>query len=113
LLLATPAQAQRGGCGLGLGLQGLDSAEHRLATPAASLLEARDLASAVAAELYAAARQLAGCGCRRLAEQAEEAARTAEQAASESSVIALRRSLDRARFSVELARQRAGRDGCS
>ncbi len=113
MLAATPCSAQRGGCGLGLGLAALAEAEHLLAAPSPGLEAGRDQAAQASAQLHEARLSLQGCGCRRVAEQAGEAAGLAEQARSQASVADLRRSLDRARFSLRLARERAGRDGCS
>lgn len=112
-LLATPALAQRGGCGLGLGLRPLDAVEQRLAQPPAGLLEGRATAAETAATLREAAGWLAGCGCRRLAEQAQEAAALAELAQSEASFAGVARRLERARFSLRLARESAGSVGCN
>jgi hypothetical protein len=106
------AWAQRGGCGLGNGLHGLEAAERSLAVSMTSLPEGRDQAAQASGQLHEATRWLSGCGCRRLAEQAQEAAGIAEQGMSESSIAALRRTLDRARFSLSLARERAEREGC-
>jgi hypothetical protein len=112
-LWATPALAQRGGCGLGNGLRPLDAVEQRLAQPLAGLTEGRAEAERSAAELREAARWLAGCGCRRLVAQTEEAAALAELAQSEASAAGVARRLDRARFSLRLARESAGREGCT
>jgi hypothetical protein len=113
LLAAPPALAQRGGCGLGAGLDALREAERGLAVPPASLTAGREEAAAMAARLHGAAASLAGCGCRQAALHAAEAAGLAEQAGSEASLERLRRSLDRARFSAGLARGRLDRQGCS
>ena len=113
LLAAAPALAQRGGCGLGVGLDSLREAERGLAAPPTSLTSGREEAAATAARLHGAAASLAGCGCRQAALHASEAAGLAEQAGSEASLERLRRSLDRARFSVGLARGRLDRQGCS
>ena len=113
LLLASPAWAQRGGCGLGEGLAGLASAEEMLAAPSPGLEAGRDQAAQASAGLYQAQATLLRCGCRRLAEPVAEAAGLADQARSQASMADLRRSLDRARFSLRLAREKAGRDGCS
>ena len=113
LLLASPAQAQRGGCDLGVGLAALATANHLLTAPTTSLAEGRDQASQTSTALHEARAILFGCGCRRLAEQAAEGAGLAEQARSEASVAGLRRALDRAGLSLSLARERAGTAGCS
>ncbi|WP_165982932.1 hypothetical protein, partial [Dankookia rubra] len=73
---------------------------------------ARDAAEAAAAALAEAAGRLEGCGCRLAAEPVREAAGLAERARSEASVYRLRGALDRARFSLGLARDRLDRRGC-
>ncbi len=111
-LLAAPAQAQRGGCGLVAALGVLDSTDQALAQPPQSLAGARALATTAGADLHQAATSLRGCGCPALAEQATEAAALAEQGMAAASVTEASRTLDRARFSLRLARERAGREGC-
>ncbi|WP_431267944.1 hypothetical protein [Dankookia sp. P2] len=79
---------------------------------AAELLPGRDAAEAAAAALAEATGRFEGCGCRRAAEQAREAAGLAEQARSEASADRLGRALARARVSIGLARDRLDRQGC-
>jgi hypothetical protein len=115
LLLPGLAWAQRGGCGYGMGLDGLRGADAALAegSTAGALSIGRAAGAAVAAPLREAATRFTGCGCPRLAEFAAEAAALADQAQSEASLGRVRQMLDRARFSVAQARERAGRQGCS
>ncbi|WP_135468814.1 hypothetical protein [Crenalkalicoccus roseus] len=115
LLLAWPAAAQRGGCGFGEGLAALAAAERALrgAPELPSLSAGRALAAEAGERLRAGAGILAGCGCARAAEEAAEAALLAEQAGSEVELARLRATLDRARFSLSLARQRLDRTGCA
>jgi len=114
LLLATPALAQRPGCGFGLGLAALRQAGSGLeaAARAASLLTGLDTAAAVAPVLADATSRLAGCGCARAAAEAGDAAGLAEQARSEATLDRLRATLDRARFFVSRARHRLDTRGC-
>jgi len=115
LLAALPAQAQRSRCGFGLGLEGLRTADRMLAEAAASssLTAGREAAGAIAARLHEVAGRLSGCGCHQAADHAAEAAGLADQAGNEAGIARLRRSLDRARFSLTLARERLDRAGCS
>ncbi|MCB4820866.1 hypothetical protein [Roseicella aerolata] len=115
LLLAAPAMAQAPRCGFGLGLEGLRGADRHLRAGSAAegLLAGREAADAAAAALTEAAARLAGCGCPLAAEQVREAAGLAEQARSEAGPDRLRRTLDRARFSLGQARERLDRRGCS
>ncbi len=107
------ALAQRGGCGLGLGLQAMTQADGMLAAPVAGLGEGRAQAATVVTELAEAQGRLQGCGCRRVAEQVAEASGIAEAARAAADVPALRATLARARYALGLARERAGRDGCA
>ncbi len=108
-----PVRAQRAGCGLGLALERLAEADRRLAEPPTALVAGRAAGAEAGSQLQAAATGLAGCGCRRAAASATEAAGLAEQAGAEASLGRLRAALDRARFSVGLVRERLGRQGCS
>jgi hypothetical protein len=113
LALAGPALAQRGGCGLGLGLQAMAGADQLLAAEVTGLAAGREQAGAAVASLAEAAARLQGCGCRRVADQVAEAGGIAESARAAAEVPALRRTLERARHALGLARERAGRDGCA
>ncbi len=115
LLLAGPAAAQRGGCGLGLGLEALRAAEAPLRTgaEAPSLLAGREAAGQAADRLGEAAQRLAGCGCAQAAGLAGEAAGLAEGLRGAAELAQIRRGLDRARFSARLARERMEGRGCS
>jgi hypothetical protein len=115
LLLAGPAQAQLPRCGFGLGLEALRGADRQLqaGVAAAELLPGRDAAEAAAAALAEAARRFEGCGCGQATELTREAAGLAEQARSAASAERLRRTLDRARFSLGMALDRLDRRGCA
>ena len=115
LLVAMPAQAQRSGCGMGLGLEALRVAERPLrdGLAAGSLSAGRMLGGAAADRLAEAAAQLEGCGCRQVAAHLRDAAGLAEEVRAEASLERLRRVLDRAAFSAGLARERLDRHGCS
>jgi hypothetical protein len=113
LVLAAPAWAQRGGCGLGLGLQAMTRADQVLAAEPAGLGAGREQAVAAVAALSEARERLLGCGCRRVAEQVAEASGIAEAARSTADVPGLRRGLERARYALGLARERVGREGCA
>ncbi|WP_043337494.1 hypothetical protein [Belnapia moabensis] len=115
LLLAGPAAAQRGGCGMGLGLEALRGAEEalRAGAEAPSLLAGREAAGQAADRLAEAAGRLAGCGCARAAGEAQEAAGLAEGLRGAAELAGIRRGMDRARFSARLARERLDRQGCS
>lgn len=115
LLVALPARAQRSHCGLGLGLEGLAAADRMLAeaADAPSLIAGREAAGAIAARLREAADRLSGCGCHQAAAGTAEAAGLADQASSEASLTRLRARLERARFSLDLVRNRLDRSGCS
>ena len=67
----------------------------------------------LAAALPGAQGRLRGCGCHQLADQAGEAGGIAEGARAAADVPALLRTLERARYALRLARDRAGREGCS
>jgi hypothetical protein len=109
-----PAVAQRAGCGFGAGLEGMRAAARALAEPPRpSLVAGRDLAGATATRLREAAAVLDGCGCRQAAAGVGEAAALSEEAQAQSSLDGLRRLLDRAGFSLRLARERLDRQGCS
>ncbi len=114
---ADAARAQRAGCGLGLGLEAMRAADRTLAQAPRipSLAAGRATAAAAADRLHGAAAALSscGCGCARAAADAEEAAALADAAGSEASVARVAAALDRARFSLRLARERLDRDGCS
>ena len=110
---AEPVRAQRAGCGLGLALERLAEADRRLAEPPTTLVAGRATGGEVESQLQTAATELAGCGCRQAAASAAEAAGLLEQAGAEASLLRLRATLDRARFSARLARERLGRQGCS
>ncbi len=111
-LLAPPAAAQRPRCGYGEALAAMQVAEERLALLPDGLDAARSTAEAVAGGLRGSASGMAGCGCTRLAEAVGEAAGIAEPAISAASVAEARVRLERARFSLGLARRAAGREGC-
>ena len=108
-----PAAAQRSGCGFGEGLAALRVADPILARLAEALSAGREAGAAAAERLRAARTVLAGCGCRRAASDAGEAAMLAEQAGGEASLPRLAATLERARFSLRLARERLDRAGCS
>jgi MoxR-like ATPase len=114
LLMALPAAAQRPGCGLGQGLAALDAAERAMAgaARATALLPLRDAAGRATSRLEEAARILAGCGCRRMAEQAAEGAGIAAGAVPASDPATIRRLLERARFSGDQARTIRDREAC-
>ena len=112
-LLGPAAMAQRGGCGLGAGLEGMRAAARALAEPPRpSLVAGRELADATAARLREAAAVLEGCGCRQAAAGLGEAAGLAEEARAEAGLDGLRRRLDRAGFSLRLVQERLDRQGC-
>lgn len=115
LLLASPVAAQRGGCGMGLGLDALRAADRSLRDGAAvgSLSAGRDAGAAAADQLAAASEQLAACGCQQVAGHLRDAAGGAESARAGASAEQIRRILDRALFSTRLARERLDRHGCS
>ncbi len=115
LLAATPAAAQRGGCGFGLGLDALRTAGSALrdGMAAGSMAAGRAAAEAAAGQLADAATRLDGCGCDQAAGHARDAARLAEEAGAAASLDHIRRTLDRAGFSAGLARERLERQGCS
>lgn len=114
LLLTLPAAAQAPRCGFGLGLEALRSADRAIqdGIAAATLLPGRRAAEAAATALADATGRLEGCGCRLAGELTREATGLAELARSEVSPDRLRRALDRARFSLTLARDRLDRQGC-
>ncbi|MDO9709161.1 hypothetical protein [Paracraurococcus lichenis] len=115
LLLALPAAAQAPRCGFGLGLEALRGAERQVQAglAAGDLPAGRAAAEAAAASLEEAATRLGGCGCAQAAGFAREAQGLAEQARSEAVPERIARALDRARFSLGLARERLERRGCS
>lgn len=113
LALAPPAAAQRPRCGFGAALAALGTAERTMARPVEGLSAGRAQAGAAAAALGEAMAGLQGCGCRRAAEDAADAALLAEAATAEASAPAVAARLDRAGFSVRLARERLGREGCA
>lgn len=115
LLLAAPTAAQRGGCGMGMGLESLRAAERPLrdGAGATSLPTGRDAGGAAAERLAEAASRLAGCGCRQVAAHLQDAAGLAEETRAEASLERLRLVLGRAQFSARLARERLDRQGCS
>ncbi|MBL6454975.1 hypothetical protein JMJ55_06545 [Belnapia sp. T6] len=115
LLAAMPAAAQRGGCGLGLGIEALRGAEAplRAGAEAPSLLAGREAAGQAADRLTEAAAWLTGCRCAQAAGQAREAAGLAEELRGAAELERIRRGMDRARFSARLARERLDRQGCS
>lgn len=115
LLLASPVAAQRSGCGMGMGLDALRTAERALrdGAGAGSLSAGREAGGSAADRLTEAAATLGGCGCRQVAGHLQEAAGIAEEVRAEASLERLRRLLDRAGFSLRLAQQRLGRQGCS
>ena len=84
-----------------------------LAAPVAGLAAGRDAATAAHDHLRAATTILADCACRRAAEDAGEAAMLAETATAEHSAARIAAALERARFSLRLAQERLGREGCS
>jgi hypothetical protein len=111
-----PAAAQRSRCGFGAALEALRDAGETLAAAAAapaSLADGRERASLAAGRLRRGEEGLAGCGCRRAAAEAAEAATLAEQALSEASVRDLAATLGHARFRLSLVRERLGREGCA
>lgn len=111
--LSAPAAAQRPRCGFGEALAALRAAGAGLARPVEGLGSGRAQAAAVHDALRTAREGLAGCGCRRAAEDAGEAAMLAEQGAAEHSAARIAAVLDRAAFSARLARERLDREGCS
>ena len=115
LLLAGPAAAQRGGCGMGLGLDALRGAERslRAGATAGSLSAGREAGAAAADRLAEAAGLLGGCGCLQVTGHLRDAAGLAEESRAEASLDRLRRTLDRSLFSARLARDRLDRQGCS
>jgi hypothetical protein len=117
--LAAPAAAQRPRCGFGEGLEALRMADQALAAalarqpPAAGLLAGREALQDAADRLRAAEARLAGCGCPRAAADAGDAATAAEQGQGEAGVPRQAAAMDRARFSIRLARERLDRAGCA
>ena len=113
--LVPPALAQRSRCGFGAALEAVRAADRVLAGGARldSLAAGREAAASATERLREAAMVFVGCGCRRAAPEAAEAAAIAEQAVSEASVARIRAMLDRARFSLGLLRERLGRSGCA
>lgn len=110
---ASPAFAQWPRCGFGEGLAALREAERALAAPVTGLAAGREAAAAIHDHLRGAATVLADCACRRAAEDTAEAATLAETATAEHSAARIAAALERARFSLRLARERLGREGCS
>lgn len=115
LLLALPANAaaQRPRCGYGEALSALRDAAAAAAVPVTGLADGRDRAGSVHADLRTATEVLQGCGCRRAAADTADAALLAETAAHQPSAAAIAQGLERAGFSLRLARERLGREGCS
>lgn len=113
VLLISPVSAQRAGCGFGTALVGLGEADQVLAAVPESLPAGRAAGAAASSGLQQATATLAGCGCHQAADHATEAAGLAEQATAGDSLPQVRGALDRARFSLRLARERLGRQGCS
>jgi hypothetical protein len=115
LLLALPAgaAAQRPRCGYGEALAALRGAEAGVARPVTGLSEGRAQAASVQEGLRGAVEVLAGCGCRRAAADAADAALLAEAAAQEGSAQAIAVRLQRAGFSLRLVRERLAGQGCS
>lgn len=113
VLLISPALAQRAGCGFGSALERLGEADRMLAAVPESLPAGRTAGTAAGSSLRQATATLAGCGCHQAADHATEAAGLAEQATAEANLARVRGALDRARFSLRLARERLGRQGCS
>ena len=115
LLLALPgtAAAQRARCGYGEAIAALRAAEAGLARPVTGLSDGRDLAGGIHADLHRATEVLQGCGCRRAAQDAADAALLAETAAHQANAQEIATGLRRAGFSLRLVRERLGREGCS
>ena len=115
LLLALPATAtgQRPRCGYGEALSALRNAEAAVMRPVTGLANGRDLAGGVHADLRTATAVLQGCGCQRAAQDAADATLLAETAAQQGSAQAIAAGLGRAGFSMRMARERLGREGCS
>lgn len=115
LALVPGAAAQRPGCDYGAALADLAAADRAQAAAPGwrDLAAAREGAAGMAARLRAAEATLAGCGCALAAGAAGEAAAVAEAAGSESGLPGIRARLDRAGFSLRLARERLAGRGCS
>jgi len=114
VVLAAPAAAQRPQCGFGLGLQALREADRalRAGSVAPDLPAGRAAAEAAVAALKVSLGQFHGCGCAQVIQPVQDAAGLVEQASIETTTDRIRRVLERARFSLDLARQRLDREGC-
>lgn len=112
LLLALPAAAQRPYCDFGAGVTALRAAQTRLAAPVTGLVSGREEGLAIAALLDSARERFAACGCPRLAEPVNEAARLAEQAGYEASAARIAQTFSQAAFRAQLARQALDSTGC-
>jgi hypothetical protein len=112
LTLAMPAAAQRPQCDFGTGIASLQEARLRLSAPVTGLVSGREGGLAVAAMLDTARERFAACGCPRLAEQVNEAARLAEQAGYEASATRIAQTFRQADFRALQARQAMDSRGC-
>lgn len=112
LALATPAAAQRPFCDFSTGVNALRDAQTRLAAPVTGLVSGREAGLAIAETLDTARERFTGCGCPRLAEQVNEAARLAEQAGYEASAARISNTFSQAGFRARLARQALDGTGC-
>ena len=112
LALAGPAAGQRPFCDFGTGVNALRDAQGRLALPVTGLVRGREAGLAIAQTLDTARERFTACGCPRLAEQVNEAARLAEQAGYEASAARISQTFTQAGFRARLARQALDATGC-
>lgn len=112
LMLASPAVGQRPFCDFGIGVAALREAQARLAAPVTGLVSGREEGLAVAALLDTARERFNACGCSRLAEWVNEAARLAEQAGYEASAMRIAGTFRQAGFRAQQARQAMDGTGC-
>jgi hypothetical protein len=112
LALAMPAAAQRPQCDFGTGVASLREARLRLSAPVTGLVNGREEGLAIAAVLDAARERFTTCGCPRLAEPVNEAARLAEQAGYEASAARIVQTFSQAGFRARLALQALDATGC-
>lgn len=116
LALATPvwapAWAQRPFCDFGTGVAALRDAELRLAAPVTGLVEGRESGLAIATLLDTSQTRFIACGCPRLAERVNDAARLAEQAGYEASATRIATTFAQAAFRARQTRQALESTGC-
>ena len=112
LALGGPALAQRPYCDFGTGVHALRDAQSRLAAPVTGLVSGREAGLAIAETLDTARARFAACGCPRLEELVNEAARLAEQAGYEASAARIAQTFTQAGFRARLARQALDANGC-